>query len=86
MSETLVRDGLDELLDDLTRDVSPEVVARIARLRTDPDVQKRLDYLAERSTEGLLTKSERREYSEFVEAIDVLAVARLRYRRQAASA
>ena len=37
-------------------------------------MQARIDYLAERSNEGLLTAGERKEYEGYLHAIDVVAV------------
>ena len=65
---------LDRLLDPVGRCLSPDVARRLVDLRADPDVQARLDYLAEHSTEGDLTESERSEYETLVRAIDFVAV------------
>lgn len=37
--------------------------AKVADLRADEAMQARVDYLAERSNEGLLTAQEREEYA-----------------------
>ncbi len=37
-------------------------------------MQDRIDYLAERSNEGLLTADEREEYAAYLHAIEVIAV------------
>jgi hypothetical protein len=65
---------LDRLLEPFADCLSPEVAARIADLRADEETQERIDYLADRSNEGLLTDAEREEYTGYVHAIDVIAV------------
>jgi hypothetical protein len=65
---------LDRLLEPLAASFSPEVAAKVAALRADDAMQSRIDYLAERSNEGLLTVEEREEYATYLNAIDVVAV------------
>jgi uncharacterized protein YnzC (UPF0291/DUF896 family) len=54
--------------------LSPDVAAKVADLRADEAMQDRIDYLAERSNEGVLTNEERDEYAGYLHAIDVIAV------------
>jgi hypothetical protein len=49
-------------------------------LQTDPRIQSRIDELAAKANEGLLSADERLEYQNFVEGIDLIAVARARTR------
>ena len=65
---------LDRLLEPLAGCLSPDVAAKVADLRADEAIQGRIDYLAERSNEGLLTAEEREEYAGYLHAIDVIAV------------
>jgi len=65
---------LDRLLEPLAGCLSPEVAAKVADLRADDAMQDRIDYLAQRSNEGLLTAEEREEYAGYLHAIDVIAV------------
>jgi hypothetical protein len=65
---------LDRLLEPLAASLSPEVAAKVADLRADEAMQIRIDYLAERSSDGLLTAEEREEYAGYLHAIDVIAV------------
>ena len=53
---------LDELLDPLARCLDTESARRLAEFRVGPAVQRRVDALAERANEGLLTDDERGEY------------------------
>jgi hypothetical protein len=65
---------LDRLLEPLAGCLSPDVAAKVADLRADDAMQDRIDYLADRSNEGLLTAEEREEYAGYLHAIDVVAV------------
>lgn len=64
----------ERLLNPLTDALSPEVAQRLLNLRTDPVVQQRVDYLADRCNEGLLTPEEREEYQTLVAAADLIAI------------
>jgi hypothetical protein len=72
MSSTAIH--LDRLLEPFAGCLSPDVAAKVADLRADDTMQDRIDYLAERSNEGLLTAEEREEYVGYLHAIDVIAV------------
>ena len=64
----------ERLLNPLTDALSPEVAQRLLNLRRDPVVQQRVDYLADRCNEGLLTPEEREEYQTLVAAADLIAI------------
>ncbi len=72
MSTTAIH--LDRLLEPFAGCLSPDVAAKVANLQADDTMQDRIDYLAERSNEGLLTAEEREEYAGYLHAIDVIAV------------
>jgi hypothetical protein len=78
MSTTAVY--LDRLLDPFVGCLTPEVAAKIADLRADDAMQDRIDYLADRANEGLLTADEREEYAAYLHAIDVLSVLQVKAR------
>jgi hypothetical protein len=65
---------LDRLLAPFADCLTPEVAARVAEMRADETVQARIDYLAGRANEGLLTPEEAEEYDGYLHAIDVIAV------------
>ena len=44
----------------------------------DPEIQARVEVLAEQANEGTLTPDERAEYLSYVEAADVLAIFKLK--------
>jgi hypothetical protein len=65
---------LDDLFDPVSRCLTPEVAGRIAGLRASPRVQQKLDELAEKSSEGMLTDAERSEYETYVRAINFIGL------------
>ncbi len=65
---------LDRLLEPLAGCLSLDVAAKVADLRADDAMQGRINYLADRANEGLLTAEEREEYAGYLHAIDVVAV------------
>jgi hypothetical protein len=73
---------LDRLLEPFTDCLTPEVAAKVADLRADDATQERIDYLADRANDGLLTVEERDEYVGYLHAIDVIAVIQAKARSQ----
>lgn len=71
---------LSRLLDPVGALLSPEVAQRISSLKADEQTQSRLDLLAAKSTEGLLTPAEQQEYRDYVDAIDLISVLQLKAR------
>ncbi len=65
---------LDRMLDPLGRCLDAESARRILELEVDPLVQARVDELAERANEGLLSPQERAEYEAYINADDFIAV------------
>ena len=74
MQPTAELDALDRLLDPVRECLTPDVAARIAALRADPDTQARLDDFAERNREGTLTPDERADYEALVRAGNLIAI------------
>ena len=66
--------GLATILDPVVACFTHEVAQRVVGLRAAPEVQARLDVLAEKCNEGLLTTEETAEYEAYIRAMDVLAV------------
>jgi len=73
---------LDDLLDPLSRCLDAESAQRLVQMRVAPPVQERIDSLAERANEGLLTEEERAEYEALVNAADLIAILKLKARQQ----
>jgi hypothetical protein len=67
VSETS-RAVLDQVLEPLVQGLTPEVARRIAALRASPEVQRRLDELADKSSEGTLSAEQRADYETLVVA------------------
>jgi hypothetical protein len=56
---------LDRILDPFAACFTPDVAKRVAELCADAEAQARLDELAEKADEGLLTDEEAAEYAAF---------------------
>jgi hypothetical protein len=65
---------LDRLLDPVAECLTPEVARALVNLRAQPDVQARIDELAEKCNEGELNPDERAEYQAVVDAIDLISI------------
>jgi len=72
---------LDGLLDPLTRCLDAESARRLVEWRIAPTVQERIDILAERANDGLLTDDERAEYEVLINAADFISILKLKARR-----
>ena len=67
-------DILDRLLDPVGRCLTGDAARMLVDLRADPETQRRIDYLADRANDGLLTDDERGEYEAFISAAGLIAV------------
>ena len=65
---------LAQLLEPLEECLTPELAQKIAALRASPEVQARIDELADKCNEGELTSEEAAEYTSYVDAIDLITV------------
>jgi hypothetical protein len=72
--------GLDGLLEPLSRCLDPESARRVVDFQVDPGVQERIDALAERANEGMLSESERSEYEALINAADFISILKLKAR------
>ena len=66
------------MLDPLIRCLDAESVKRVSELSVDPAVQARVDALAERANEGLLTPEERAEYLAYINADEFIEILKLK--------
>jgi hypothetical protein len=73
---------LDRLLAPFAECLTADVAAKFADLRASDSMQARIDYLADRANEGLLTPAEEAEYTGYLQAIDVIAVLQAKARSQ----
>ncbi|MBI3683579.1 MAG: hypothetical protein HY235_24655 [Acidobacteria bacterium] len=73
---------LDELLDPFTRCPDTESAQRVAEFRIAPSVHERVDALAGRANEGVLTEDERTDYEALISAADLITILKLKARRR----
>ena len=79
---------IESLLEPVSRCFTTETAQALSQLKTDEAVSRRIQELAEKANEGLLTESERRDYETCVHVGNVIAIlqakARLHLRQSAA--
>ena len=73
--------ALDKLLDPIGACLTPEVADRLVRLRAPESVAARMEDLARKSEEGMLSDDEREEYDAFVSAGNFIAILQSKARR-----
>lgn len=78
--------SLDQFLDPLSRCLDAESARRIVALSVSPTVQERVDILADRANEGLLSDEERAEYEALINAEDFVAILKLKARSRLSDA
>ena len=69
------------MLDPVSRGFDTESARKLVNLRIDPVVQERVDVLAEKANEGLLTEAERAEYETNINTDNFIAILKLKARR-----
>ena len=67
-------DILSQLLEPVGQMMPVDFAQKLAAMRASPEVQARIDELADRSNEGVLTDKERADYEAYVDAIDVISI------------
>ncbi|MAG93505.1 MAG: hypothetical protein CMJ48_07125 [Planctomycetaceae bacterium] len=78
---------LGRFVDHLTQGFTRELAELFARLpKPNPEFQGRVDDLAEKANEGVLTPDEAKEYEMYIELMDFVALLRLRARSRTRSA
>jgi hypothetical protein len=82
MGSTIVSSVLDGFLEPLSRCLDAESARRVVELSVDPAIQSRVEVLAERANEGVLTEDERAEYAAPVDAADLISILKLKVGRQ----
>jgi hypothetical protein len=73
--------ALDGLLDPLGRCLDVASARRVVELRIAPPVQQRIDTLAERANDGVLTSDESAEYEALIDAADFISVLKVKARQ-----
>jgi hypothetical protein len=74
MTDLKDRSSLERLLRPLRRELNAEFAAALLRMQADDELQTRYEYLAERSTEGLLDSEEQIELASLLRANTLLSV------------
>jgi hypothetical protein len=62
------------MLEPVGRCLTPGVARKLVGLRADPEVQARVEELADKCNEGQLSPDERAEYETYVTAVNVIAI------------
>ena len=73
MSNAATRSILDEAIEPAAELMTPEVARWLLALRAGPDLQVRVDELADKNTEGTITAEELAEYDEYLAFANVIA-------------
>jgi hypothetical protein len=73
--------ALNRLLEPLIRSLGPDAARRILAFRIDTSVQARIDDLADRGNEGLLTHPEKAEYEGYVAESSLINIIKAKARR-----
>ncbi len=81
MGNAGIETALDGLLDPLSRCLDADSARRVIEMRIDPLVQSRLDALAERANDGVLTGEELAEYEAIINVGDFISILKLKARR-----
>lgn len=74
MSQTLSPSIFDRLLDPFVSAMPRDYAKAIVELRAAPDVQARIDELAEKCNEGQLSEIEKDEYESYADAIHLIGI------------
>jgi hypothetical protein len=78
MTKTETRLSLDGLLDPLSLCFDADSARRLIEFKIDPAIQARVDELAKRANEGLLSDDERADYEAFINAADLISILKLK--------
>jgi hypothetical protein len=73
------------MLDPVSRCLDAESARRLLDVKMDPAVQERVDELAKKANEGLLTEPERTEYEAYINTDDFISILKLKARRYLAA-
>jgi hypothetical protein len=65
---------IDRLAEPFVRTLTPKVAQALVKLRADPELQRRMDELAEKCNEGQLTPDEREEYESSIRFGSFIAI------------
>lgn len=66
--------AIHRVFDPIDRCLTVSFAKKIVNLRTDPELNARLEELAEKANEGELSTEERAEYEAYVRGIDLVSI------------
>lgn len=81
MMQTSEVGTLDRLLDPVSRCLTREGARQLLELRADPELQARVDVLADLCNEGLLSPEERDEYETYIRMSRFIAILQAKARK-----
>jgi hypothetical protein len=70
----------ERMLSPLTDCFTPEIARQVSEADIDSETQERINELATKANQSVLTDEEREEYSQFVEYIDLVAIIKAKAR------
>ena len=80
MATILETPVLERLLQPVSDSLNADAAQRLIGLKADPELQARVDELAEKCNEGLLSAQERTEYDSYVAAGSLIAILKAKAR------
>ena len=81
MKATKTAPAIDRMIAPLGDCLTPESALRLLALKADKTLQARIDYLAARCNEGLLTPEEHAEYGKYVSYGTFVAILKFKARQ-----
>jgi hypothetical protein len=66
--------ALDRILDPFAHCLNSESARRLVQFQLDDETKNRIDELAQKANQGLLTETENSEYHDYVEAMDLIGI------------
>lgn len=82
ITTSITSEGFRRYMIHFAESLSPELATALAQSNPDPEFQQRLDALAAKANEGQLSADEREEYESYVEAMDLVALMRIKAGRK----
>jgi hypothetical protein len=72
---------MERVLEPAGKSMTPDVARWLLELRADPALQARLDELADKNTEGVITPDELAEYDEYLQVANLVAILQAKARK-----
>jgi len=82
MSDASSVDLLNDLLDPLSRCLDADSARRVAEFRVGPAVKERIQVLADKANDGLLSEDERADYEAIINTAEIISILKLKAQRQ----